>query len=64
MSKKVSYVVVVDIDEKVAYVDDQAFVSKFSLNEGTYDTTTKEWTETEWDDHIKALMILSRGVGK
>lgn len=58
MSKQVHFVVCVDLDTKEWWVDDETFTARFREGEGTYDTRTNEWSETEWDDNIAALDIL------
>ena len=58
MSKQVHYVVVVDLDTKEWWVDDDTFIARFSGNEGTWDTDKEEWSATEHDENIAALEIL------
>lgn len=60
MSKQVRYVVLVDLESKRVYTDDEAYTERFHEWEGTYDTKTDQWKETNWADHIKALKILNK----
>lgn len=59
MGKQVHYVVVVDLDSKTWWVDDETFTARFGGNEGTWNTDTEKWEETEWEDNIAGLEILN-----
>ena len=60
MSKQVYFVVAVDLDEKVPFIDDDTFTARFSKSEQVWDTELKEWVE---DDNLElynqALEILN-----
>lgn len=60
MSKQVYFVVAVDLDEKVPFIDDDTFTARFSKSEQVWDTELKEWVE---DDDLElynqALEILN-----
>lgn len=59
MSKRVYFVVAVDLDTKEVFVDDERFVALSPKEESTFDTITGEWSETDWDDEfIPAQEIL------
>lgn len=58
MGKQVYYVVVADLDSETWWVDDETFMARFSKYEGTWNTDTEHWEETEWDDHLAGLKIL------
>jgi hypothetical protein len=60
MSKQVHFVVYADLETKTWHVDDNTFMDKFSDNEGTWNSETEDWEETEWDDNIAALDILNQ----
>jgi hypothetical protein len=64
MAKQVHFVVVVDLDTKEWFVDDETFMVKFHEGEGTWDTGTETWEATEWDDNLAALDILNGRVEK
>ena len=60
MSKQVYFVVAVDLDEKVPFIDDDTFTARFSKTEQVWDTELNEWVE---DDDLElynqALEILN-----
>ncbi len=60
MSKQVYFVVAVDLDEGVPFIDDDTFTARFSKSEQVWDTELKEWVE---DDNLElynqALEILN-----
>jgi hypothetical protein len=60
MSKQVYFVVAVDLDEGVPFIDDDTFTARFSKSEQVWDTELGEWVE---DDDLelynKALEILN-----
>lgn len=58
MAKQVHFVVVVDLDEKDFYIDDETFRAKFHEDEGTWNTATNKWEATEWEDNLAALEVL------
>lgn len=58
MAKQVHFVVVVDLDEKYWFVDDNTFMARFATDEGTWDTDTLDWRATTDEEHIEALEIL------
>jgi hypothetical protein len=59
MARQVHFVVVVDIDTKEWWVDDDTFTARFAKDEGTWNTDTSTWSATEDDDHHLALEILN-----
>jgi len=59
MSKQVRYVVMVDLDTKTFWPDDETFTARFAENEGTWNTETQKWEETEWEDNVAGLEILN-----
>jgi hypothetical protein len=63
MSKQVHFVVVVDLDTKECWVDDETLSARFGEDEGTWNTETNEWEATDWDDNITALNILNQNKG-
>jgi hypothetical protein len=58
MGKQVHFVVVVDLDEKAWWVDDDTFTARFDKDEGTWDTDTLDWRATTDEENIEALEIL------
>ncbi len=60
MSKQVYFVVAVDLDEGVPFIDDDTFTARFSKSEQVWDTELEEWVE---DDNLElynqALEILN-----
>lgn len=60
MSKQVYFVVAVDLDEGVPFIDDETFTARFSKSEQVWDTELNEWVQ---DDDLelynKALEILN-----
>lgn len=58
MGKQVHFVVVVDLDEKAWWVDDDTFMARFDKDEGTWDTDTLDWRATTDEENSEALEIL------
>lgn len=58
MARQVHFVVVVDLDEKAWFVDDDTFTARFDKDEGTWDTETCDWRATTHEENIEALEIL------
>ncbi len=60
MSKQVYFVVAVDLDEGVPFIDDDTFTARFSKSEQVWDTELNEWIQ---DDDLElynqALEILN-----
>lgn len=58
MARQVHFVVVVDLDEKYWFVDDDTFTARFDKDEGTWDTDTLDWRATTDEENSEALEIL------
>ena len=58
MARQVHFVVVVDIDKKAWWVDDETFMAHFAEDEGTWDTEALDWRATTHEENIEALEIL------
>ena len=61
MGKQVHFVVVADLDSQTWWVDDETFSARFGDAEGTWNTDTKQWEETSWEDNLTGLNILNNG---
>lgn len=60
MSKQVSFVITVDLDNKEPFIDDDTFTARFSKKEQVWDTDTQEWVEDpELELYYQALEILN-----
>lgn len=60
MSRQVYFVVAVDLDEEVPFIDDETYTARFSKDEQVWDTELKEWIEDEdLELYGKALEILN-----
>jgi hypothetical protein len=60
LSKQVYFVVAVDLDEGVPFIDDDTFTARFSKSEQVWDTELSEWVEDpELDLYNQALEILN-----
>ena len=60
MSKQVYFVVAVDLDEGVPFIDDDTFTARFSKREQVWDTELNEWVEDpELELYNQALEILN-----
>lgn len=59
MTKQVHYVVVVDLETKTFWPDDETFIARFAENEGTWNTETEQWEPTTWEDNLAGLEILN-----
>ena len=60
MSKQVYFVVAVDLDEGVPFIDDDTFTARFSKTEQVWDTELNEWVEDEDQElYSQALEILN-----
>lgn len=59
MAKQVHYVVVVDLETKTFWPDDETFMARFTENEGTWNTETNQWEATDWADNLAGLEILN-----
>lgn len=62
MSKQVHFVVTVDLDEGVPFIDDATYSARFSKSEEVWNTETSEWEEygEEMDLYYQALEILNK----
>lgn len=60
MSRIVYFVVGVDLDEKVAFIDDDVFTARFDKDEKLWDDDAAEWREEDYDtEYLPALEILN-----
>jgi hypothetical protein len=60
MSKQVYFVVAVDLDEGVPFIDDDTFTARFSSTEQVWDTELQEWQEDpDQELYDRALTILN-----
>ncbi len=60
MSKQVYFVIAVDLDEGVPFIDDDTFTARFSKTEQVWDTDKNEWIEDpELELYNQALEILN-----
>jgi hypothetical protein len=61
VSKQVHFVVTVDLDEKVPFIDDDTFTARFAKSEQIWNTETNCWEEDtdEMDLYYQALEILN-----
>jgi hypothetical protein len=60
MAKQVYFVVAVDLDECVPFIDDDTFTARFSSTEQVWDTELQEWQEDpDQEFYDKALKILN-----
>jgi superoxide dismutase len=60
VSKQVYFVVAVDLDEGVPFIDDDTFTARFSKTEQVWDTELNEWVEDEDQElYSQALEILN-----
>ena len=57
MAKQIHYVVVVDLDRGTWSFDDDTLLARFD-DEGTWNTDTQQWEETEPDDYDAGLKII------
>ena len=60
MSRQVYFVVGVDLDEGVPFIDDATFTARFSKDEKVWDTEKNEWREEDYEtEYLPALEILN-----
>lgn len=60
MSKQVYFVIAVDLDEGVPFIDDETFTARFSKSEQVWDTELNEWVEdSDQELYGQALEILN-----
>lgn len=60
MSKLVYFVVAVDLDAGVPFIDDDTFMARFNKDEKVWDTELNEWREEDYDtEYLPALEILN-----
>lgn len=60
MSRVVYFVVGVDLEEKVPFIDDDVFTARFDKTEKVWDSDTEEWREEDFDnEYLPALEILN-----
>lgn len=61
MSKQVHFVVTVDLENGVPFIDDETFSARFSKSEQIWNTETNRWEEDtdEMDLYYQALEILN-----
>ena len=61
MAKQVYFVVAVDLDTGVPFIDDTVLTARFDSNEQVWDTETEEWESDDEDAtlYLKALEILN-----
>lgn len=60
MSKQVYFVIAVDLDEGVPFIDDETFTARFGKSEQVWDTEKSEWIpDPELELYNQALEILN-----
>jgi hypothetical protein len=60
MSKQVYFVIAVDLEDGVPFIDDDTFTARFSKTEQVWDTEKSEWVEDpELELYSQALEILN-----
>lgn len=60
MSKQVYFVIAVDLDEGVPFIDDEVFTARFGESEQVWNTETSEWIpDPELELYNQALEILN-----
>lgn len=61
MSRQVHFVITVDLDDKVPFIDDETYTARFSKDEQVWDTDKSEWVEygDEMELYYEALDILN-----
>jgi hypothetical protein len=61
MAKQVHFVVTVDLEEGVPFIDDDTYSARFGKEEQVWNTETSEWEEfdEEMDLYYQALEILN-----
>lgn len=60
MSRIVHFVVGVDLDEGVPFIDDETFTARFNKDEKVWDTEKNEWREEDYEtEYLPALEILN-----
>ena len=60
MSRQVYFVVGVDLDEGVPFIDDATFTARFDKDEKVWDTEKNEWREEDYEtEYLPALEILN-----
>jgi hypothetical protein len=66
MSKQVYFVIAVDLDEGVPFIDDETFTARFDKSEQVWNTETNEWEEDDNQElYAQALEILNtKSLGK
>jgi hypothetical protein len=61
MSRQVHFVITVDLDERVPFIDDETFSARFARSEQVWNTETSRWEEygDEMELYYEALEILN-----
>lgn len=61
MAKQVYFVIAVDLDEGVPFIDDTVLTARFPSDEQVWDTETEKWESDDEDStlYLKALEILN-----
>lgn len=60
MSRQVYFVIAVDLDEGVPFIDDEVFTARFGKSEQVWDTEKSEWIpDPELELYNQALVILN-----
>lgn len=60
MARQVYFVVAVDLESGVPFIDDDTFMARFSKDEKVWDTEANEWREEDYDtEYLPALEILN-----
>jgi len=60
MSREVHFVVTVDLDSGVPFIDDETFTARFGKDERVWDSETNEWREEDYEtEYLPALEILN-----
>jgi hypothetical protein len=60
MSRQVYFVIAVDLDEGVPFIDDEVFTARFGKSEQVWDTEKSEWIpDPELELYSQALEILN-----
>ena len=66
MSRRVVFVLAVDVDEKTVHIDDDTFTARFSRSEGIWDEDLDCWIDDddEGSTYYEALRILNSKIGE
>jgi len=59
MARQVVFVISVDIDNKIVFINDDVLTTVFEADQSVWDTEAMEWRKHTYNEYQKALRLLN-----